>query len=190
VFHILGEMQMNLIELIKETNPSRSLSTTQRRLMKIGEETGEVWQALLDVTGTTHTRNMTWEDVREELVDCFIVAIDAALAFNPNLTFDFHIRHIMKFDQVYFVDKMFLTSHFIYSLNNTLDDYAKDETVDLSTGICVSKSLAILFYELGVMIFPDHDTETEEELRDHFHAVANRKIEKWRTKYLNFKIAP
>ena len=93
---------LSLINLIKETNTSRSLQSTKRRLWKLGEEQGEIWQALLDVTGTLHLRDKTWEDVREELVDCFVVATDIALTFNPDLKFDFHIRHVSTYNETYF----------------------------------------------------------------------------------------
>lgn len=49
-----------------------------RRALKLSEETGEVSEAVLGITGKDEEnyKNKTYDDVREELVDTIIVAFD------------------------------------------------------------------------------------------------------------------
>lgn len=61
---------------VVDANRERSTKTLIRRIGKLGEELGELWEAFLNVTSLTNGKNKTWEDVREEAVDLVIVGID------------------------------------------------------------------------------------------------------------------
>jgi NTP pyrophosphatase (non-canonical NTP hydrolase) len=176
----------NIIELIREANPSRSFSDTKRRLLKIGEEKGEVCEAILNVTSSHNKKNKTWDDVREELADCFIVAVDIALTFDANMNFDLYIRHIDRYDESKFIDKMLITGHLLSSLGYNIDCNVSppDEKIDgdIQDGNCISKTLAKLFFELAVLIFPDKENSTEEQLIEAFSNEVVRKISKWTSK--------
>lgn len=174
----------NIIELIKSANPARALSNTKRRLLKITEEKGEVAEAVLNVTSPYNGKNKTWDDVREELVDCFIVAADIALTLDIDMNFDFHIRHIDKYDESAFIDKMMVTGHLLSSLGNTIDIMIKPPIADYdySDGKCISKSMTRLFYELATLVFPDKDDLSEQDILDAFTLEVTRKISKWTAK--------
>ena len=61
---------------VYDANRERTLRTLGRRFGKIGEENGEIWEAYLNVTSLNNGKDKTWENVREEMVDLAIVAID------------------------------------------------------------------------------------------------------------------
>jgi NTP pyrophosphatase (non-canonical NTP hydrolase) len=68
---------------INDANPNRRLGTLWRRMAKLAEEYGELWEAYLNVTSANNGKNKTWEDVREESIDVVIVAIDIAATRLP-----------------------------------------------------------------------------------------------------------
>ena len=53
-----------------------------RRVLKLQEEAGELAEAYLNITSKNNKKNKSWEDVREEAIDCAIVAIDIAFSVN------------------------------------------------------------------------------------------------------------
>lgn len=57
-----------------------------RRSLKLSEETGEVAEAVLGVTGKDEDnyKNKTYDDVREELIDAVIVSLDILLSTFPD----------------------------------------------------------------------------------------------------------
>lgn len=67
---------MDIIDKVWEANRKRTMDIFARRLLKLGEEYGEANQAYLSVSSENNSKNKTWDDVREELVDCIIVAVD------------------------------------------------------------------------------------------------------------------
>lgn len=73
-----------LIEKVLNANPGREVGNIDRRCLKLCEETGEAAQAVLAVTSENNHKNMTWADVREELSDTVIVALDMLLTQMPD----------------------------------------------------------------------------------------------------------
>jgi len=69
-------MSDDIIHKIVDANPTRDASQLDRRLMKLTEELGEVFEAYLGVTSDKNYKEKTWHDVREELVDVVLVAVD------------------------------------------------------------------------------------------------------------------
>ena len=69
----------DIIAEIRDANLTRNANTLHRRIMKLGEEFGEVSEAYLNVTSAANGKGMTWDDVREEFADLLIVAVDVAL---------------------------------------------------------------------------------------------------------------
>lgn len=67
---------MDVFEKIWNANRKRTMDIFARRLLKLGEEYGEANQAYLSVSSENNSKNKSWEDVREELADCIIVAMD------------------------------------------------------------------------------------------------------------------
>lgn len=73
----------DLFAKIRAANKKRKMANFARRLLKLGEEYGEANQAFLSVTSKSNSKNKSWEDVREELVDVLIVNIDLLLHTFP-----------------------------------------------------------------------------------------------------------
>lgn len=72
------------LRAIRDANPGRSFLNLARRIIKIQEEMGEVSEAFLVATTSAVTRKKkTKDDVREELIDVAIVALDCALTRMP-----------------------------------------------------------------------------------------------------------
>lgn len=66
----------DVVEKVRIANPKRKIAKLGRRMLKLGEEFGEASQAYLSVTSESNSKNKSWADVREELTDVAIVAID------------------------------------------------------------------------------------------------------------------
>jgi NTP pyrophosphatase (non-canonical NTP hydrolase) len=69
----------NIFQIVKNADPKRKLSNLPRRLLKAMEELGELSQAYLSVTSKRNKKQKTWDDVKEEAVDCLVLAIDNCL---------------------------------------------------------------------------------------------------------------
>lgn len=67
---------MDIISKVFQANLKRTMDIFGRRMLKLGEEFGEACQAYLSISSENNSKNKSWEDVREELTDCIIVAID------------------------------------------------------------------------------------------------------------------
>lgn len=74
-----GDMMQSVID----ANPSRVVDTLGRRVTKLSEELGEVSEAYLGVTSEDNAKKKSWEDVREELVDLFVVTVDCLFTRLP-----------------------------------------------------------------------------------------------------------
>ena len=75
---------VDILNEIRDSNPTRDSSLLERRLIKLGEEYGELAQALLSVTSPDNPKCKTWDDVREELSDVVIVALDMLFTIMPD----------------------------------------------------------------------------------------------------------
>ena len=64
------------LENIERIGGPREVSNLRRRVLKLGEELGEVAQAYLAVTSKNNYKLLTFLDLREESVDVFVVAAD------------------------------------------------------------------------------------------------------------------
>jgi NTP pyrophosphatase (non-canonical NTP hydrolase) len=72
-----------LMVAIRDANPDREFNTLARRMIKLMEEMGEASEAYLNMTNGTNSKKKTWDDLREELVDVVIVAVDMLLTPFP-----------------------------------------------------------------------------------------------------------
>jgi NTP pyrophosphatase (non-canonical NTP hydrolase) len=73
-----------VIDAIFEANPTRNFDNYNRRTIKLMEELGELSEAYLNVTSSSNGKGLSYADVREEAVDCLIVAADLALTSTPD----------------------------------------------------------------------------------------------------------
>lgn len=73
----------DIIDKIYNTRLDRSVSNIDDRVMKLCEEAGEAIGALLSIRNNSY-KGLTYEDLREELIDAWIVTTDAILTALPN----------------------------------------------------------------------------------------------------------
>ena len=78
----------SLLNRVRVANPKRNKKNIHRRLLKLGEEYGEVNQAYLATTSKNNLKQKIWYDVREELCDVIIVALDILLTEMPDENFE------------------------------------------------------------------------------------------------------
>lgn len=76
------EIYKNQIEKIYETRLDRSVDNIDDRVMKACEEAGEAIGALLSIRNNSY-KGLTYDDLREEIIDIWIVATDAMLTALP-----------------------------------------------------------------------------------------------------------
>lgn len=77
------DILQQIYEVTNKRNPVYDERYLSRRVIKVGEESGEISEAFLSVTSESNSKNKTFEDVREEAVDTAIVALDIALTKFP-----------------------------------------------------------------------------------------------------------
>lgn len=77
---------MDILGFIFSSNKKRKKKNENldRRFIKLAEEVGEACQAYFSVTSKNNTKNKSWGDVREELCDVVIVALDILLTEMPD----------------------------------------------------------------------------------------------------------
>lgn len=76
----------DFVAAVYAANPARHVDTLARRVIKIGEEFGELSEAYLNATSANNAKGKTWTEVREEAIDTAIVGIDVALTPQPGET--------------------------------------------------------------------------------------------------------
>jgi NTP pyrophosphatase (non-canonical NTP hydrolase) len=74
----------DLVHAIWMASRERNFDNIHRRMIKLMEELGEASEAYLNATSATNGKGKTFADVREELADCVIVAVDLALTPTPD----------------------------------------------------------------------------------------------------------
>jgi hypothetical protein len=84
---LIGAVTMvsgDIIDAIDVVNTDRNFENLHRRLIKLGEEYGEASEAYLASTSSRSYKKLTYADLREELADTVIVAVDLALTRTPD----------------------------------------------------------------------------------------------------------
>lgn len=81
---------MDLIERVFSSNKERDEKNQDlsRRVIKLAEEVGEVSQAYFSLTSKRNKKNKTWDDVREELADVVLIALDLLVTEMPDEELD------------------------------------------------------------------------------------------------------
>lgn len=73
-----------LLKAILDANRERNWTNLARRLGKIGEEYGEVWEAYLNITSAANAKGLSYDDFFEELVDMMVVIVDCLMTPHPD----------------------------------------------------------------------------------------------------------
>ena len=77
-----------------------------RRGLKLSEECGEVCEAIFGITDEENYKGKTYDDVREELVDVIIVALDALFSEFEDEELPNNFDDIIKLRSVIFEEKI------------------------------------------------------------------------------------
>jgi NTP pyrophosphatase (non-canonical NTP hydrolase) len=170
----------DIADLVKQTNPERHASTLGRRCIKLLEELGEVSEAWLNVTSPTNGKGKSWDDVREEMADCLIVALDIVMTpidniedFSVSETFDsFPLEQLGK-DEI---------EELLLSIGQNASDFyasARDGYHDASS---IARDFVENAYFLCFLDSADQPNYTIKQKEDQLLVEIKRKIEKWETK--------
>ena len=166
-----------LIEMVREVNPGRKHSNLNRKLIKVAEEIGEIAEAYLNVTSSFNGKNKTWADVREEIVDVLILAIDISLTPWPtqdtphNLrtaVFDLGLSNYNDFEDAFMWLSASSTSAYMERRADSPNQFRN--------------SMRSVFREavnLAYTPFPDQPDITLEELEAALEKEMRRKLDKW-----------
>lgn len=77
-----------------------------RRTIKLAEESGEVSKAVFGITSEINPKNLSYNDVREELVDTIIVAVDMLFTTYPDESQDQTFEDLMSNREAIFNEKI------------------------------------------------------------------------------------
>ena len=101
-FQKLLSSEEDVLNLVYEVGkPGRRLDNLLRRYAKMGEEFGELGEAILSVTSKNNGKKKIWNDVAIEAIDVLIMAADIALTIPPDCTLNdeewrLHLRHALS----------------------------------------------------------------------------------------------
>lgn len=157
--------------LVRDANPDRSLANLDRRSLKLLEEMGELGQAFLNITSPANPKLKTWDDVREEIADCLIVALDIAWTRLPGeveapvpLTI-YENEALLEIEHFRYRSIFWISLHLAYFvLNQKRHDLT--EVVEATAGMALSA-------------LPDQPDVTKEEITAQLLAEVERKLTKW-----------
>jgi hypothetical protein len=196
-------MEVNMIKVIKlieEVIEDRDFNSIERRISKFYEEFGEVNEAYLNVTSALNVKNKTYDDLREEIADCVIVALDVLLTIIPdkhtyiyNVILDYediHPKKIRNLDG--FLDNSF---ELIRIYSKTTSDLAlvkkyfshsdissKTENLD-NKRFLAAKQLANIvpyLFDMAYIRMPDKENLSLAEIAQDFENIVKLKILKWK----------
>lgn len=77
-----------------------------RRTVKLGEESGEVFKAVFGITSEINPKNLSYDDLREELVDTIIVAADMLFTTYPDEIQDQSFEELLESRSAIFDNKI------------------------------------------------------------------------------------
>ena len=72
--------RLNILDVVELANKDKNMQDLPRRIIKLGEEYGELSQAYLSWTSKNNHREKCRVDVLEEAIDCMIVSAEIALS--------------------------------------------------------------------------------------------------------------
>jgi hypothetical protein len=172
---------LEIIESIRRANPERTHENLSRRILKIGEEVGEVDEAYLNVTSAGNGKGKTWNDVREELADVLIVCVDVALTVLPtesdNTT---RVSDLGEFvgtqvrsDITASLEDLFL------GLQGAVGELAAARAVGSTRTRSRAFSAVVYAFEMARRRLPDQQGRTQQQIDGALLEEVTRKLAKW-----------
>lgn len=162
--------------LVRAANRGRFHSNLHRRTTKLIEELGELSQAWLNVTSSSNSKQKTWNDVREEIADCLIVALDIAWTPLPN-----------ESDVIVVIPALAESPEFIHSMifdiclhiamfgqivESAYADRLPDARVHINRVVGLTAAMAL-------SVLPDQSNLTTNEIETQLLIEVERKLAKW-----------
>lgn len=172
----------NIIRMIRDANPERSPATLFRRMFKLTEEFGEHAEAYLNVTSKNNGKGKTWDDVREEIADSLIVAIDVALTppiMDIGVNEVEHLLFNISYAPIPYSD--YETSMLgVSSLIGTLSIIVRDGRGDILPIV----DLVELISGMAITALPDQEGLSTDVLLKNLEHMIDTKLTKWKTNRL------
>jgi NTP pyrophosphatase (non-canonical NTP hydrolase) len=163
-----------IAQLVQAANAGRDPANLERRCDKLVEELGEVSEAYLNVTSDSNRKAKTWDDVREELVDCLIVALDIYWTVLPGET-EVYAPQPKTEPKVSFIHSGLKAAYHLALYLHSLD-------LGHSMARFEAKRLVNVVANRAWTRLPDQLELSQEEFEIRLHAEVERKLEKWATK--------
>lgn len=163
-----------ICELVRIENESRNFSTVNRRAVKMLEEIGEVAEAWLNVTSPSNGKAKTWDDVREEIADCLIVALDIAWTKLP--TEDEHPGVMMQRNSIDYADIEKITFDIAFCAS-AYGQALCTKCYALARQHC--RRMLALVADLSSMKMPDQQHFTGQQIEHQLLLEIYRKLAKW-----------
>lgn len=172
----------NIISMIRDANPERNNKTLLRRIFKLTEEFGEHAEAYLNVTSKNNGKGKSWDDVREEIADTLIVAVDVALTPANDGESGEAVENILK--QLTYSDhsydryelSMINASVAIGQLANSVSQDRQD--------ILPVVGLVETITNMALTAMPDQANLDKTELLSNLEHLVDTKLDKWKANRL------
>ena len=176
-----GTTLQNIIDAIRAANPTRNEDNLHRRIIKLGEEYGEAAEAYLNVSSARTGKAKTWDDVREELADVLIVAVDVALT--PQDFCGDYVNFTYPCDTDYYVnfeDRLLDLQHRIGKIAKAWSKYSADPSrKGHEKVISAMEKLSYCAMKLALCPLPDKIETTFAESQVDLAKEIDRKLTKW-----------
>lgn len=163
-----------IARLVQAANAGRDPTNLERRCDKLIEELGEVSEAYLNVTSDSNRKAKTWDDVREELVDCLIVALDIYWTLLPGETEVVPPKPKVE-QKVSFI-------HAGVKIGYHLGLYLYSLDLGHSMARFEAKRLISVVADRAWTRLPDQLEMSQEDFEAQLQAEVERKLEKWAAK--------
>jgi NTP pyrophosphatase (non-canonical NTP hydrolase) len=179
---------MDIISAINEANPGRNRATLHRRIMKLGEEYGEVSEAYLNVTSPHNGKGMSWDDVREEFADLLIVAVDVSLtpldvpgAFTTDQMVENLRREIAQTIDYDDLDALMLEIMYrLGGLSSAFTSFKANPETGYSQFQRYTRYFVSITASATQMAMPDQKGHSVEALQENLASEISRKLAKWK----------
>lgn len=161
--------------IVKDISNNKDFSVCDRRLIKLIEEMGEVSEAFLNITSSNNLKNKSWEDVREELVDCFIVGLDIFSILGDKYK---HNTILIKNYPIVSLDLKSFTTEIIELfclINSMYIDIGSPENIFVVMERYLSHCM-----KMALTKFPDIINESDDQITQRFNDMFIKKTFKWK----------
>ena len=176
----------NFVEMVRLTNPNRSVDDITRRLIKVLEELGEIAEAYVNVTSEYNGKNKSWDDVREEIVDVLILSIDISLISLPKIPDNTHVapKPTILFEYDSFEKNI---SKFVKAVSSVMT-HLFESNVNYTMVRIMCNYMASCAFRLAYTPMPDKTGISITQLENELEIEMDRKLTKWKNKMAKMSV--